>query len=205
MLEEKKPFAILRMDHGWSREQKRKVDAIIIKHDLQALRYRPTLHMLIAEGDEISFVAGYPIDQRGNRVMLVSDLIDEDAPCAFDLKTSEPAPHRRAPAEFDVHIWGSRFEDEHWSTPSVLSVALWQVGSKEFVAPLAEWTRDEVMAELGARAIGPEEQISGDLRCCSRCLKGKKGSKVFCPKIQKTIETVEWDPERNLKIFHELL
>lgn len=202
MLEEKQPFGILRMDHGWTREQKRKVDAIIIKHNLQAFRYRPTLQMLISEGEQISFVAGYPVDRSGRMALLVSDLVEGPA-CAFDLKTSEPAPQRHAPAEFDVHIWGSRFDDTHWSTPSVLPQAGWTIGDKEFVAPLADWTRAEVLSELAVRGISPDEAIVGDFECCSRCLIGT-GS-VFCPKEQKDIKRKNWDLSANLGLFERIL
>lgn len=204
MLTLDKNFGILSFDNGWSREQKNLVDAVIMQHDLMVFSYPPTSYLLIGENENISLVANYAVDSLRRTVPVIRDVVDGKA-CAFDLRL-EKAYVPFAPAEWDVHIGGSRFDDSHYAVEKILNEKCWRIGVKKFFEPLAEWTKPEVLEALKMLGVNyevpPEHLDTGNISACVSCF---KASKAFCPKVQKEIDGVEWDMQGNLKIFKNSL
>ncbi len=200
----KKTFGILRFDDGLRREQKRLIDETIIAHNLQVFSYPARLFYLIGDAENLSLVSDYAIDGAGRTVPILRDLVAGEK-CAFDV-TIEAARQARAPIEFDAHIWGTRFDDVHYSVENLLSAESWTVGEKKFYAPLADWARREVTAGLKNFGIDYQTPIesldTGNLPCCFNCLKGEK---AFCPKENREIEPHVWDKKGNTETFRRSL
>lgn len=201
MTETRKAFGILRFDDGWTPEQKRQVNAVALSHDQQFFSYPPGSILLIGDGSELSLAASYAVTNDGKSAVLVRDLCDGDK-CAFDLMV-EVMP-RPAQIEFDTHIWGSRFDDTHYAVKEVLQSAKWSIGDKQFIAPLADWTREEVTEALKTYNVDLSGDIdTGNIYCCHNCLKGQ--GQVFCPKSGKQIDSVTWDRAANLRLLQQSL
>lgn len=202
LLKEKEPFGILRFDDGWTREQRQITDAIILKYKLQVFSYPPTSYLLIGKDSQLSLISRYQID-RSNSIPNIRDLVPGDR-CGVELQL-ETAKIPVAPVEFDAHIFGIRFEDEHYSLGQILPSPQWTLGSKQFFAPLADWKKAEVLEALHSLGSDfqepPEELNTGNIPCCSLCLQGE--TEVFCPKLGRTIESVKWNKESNLELFRE--
>lgn len=204
MLDLKRPFGILRFDDGWNKTQKKAVDATIIEKNLQVFSYPANMHLLVGIDDETGMVSHYAVDAAGNSAVLVRDLVDDPSVCAFDLMLESPKT-RIAPIEFALHIWGTREDDRHWiaGDKPLLQSKEWFVGNKRFVAPLAEWTREDVEDALKVLSLEAIEVETGDIHCCHNCLKGT--GKVHCPKVGKAIDAVNWDKRSNLELIRETM
>ena len=209
MLEVQKPFGVLRFDDGWDKEQKAAVDAIIIATGLQVFSYPASAHVLVAdETGDIGLVSQYAVDGNCDTAMLVRDLVDDPNRCAIDirLETAKEGPQTPAPIEWDLHIWGTRGDDKHWlngEQPILRGETSWKVGNKEFTAPLADWTREEVLEALKSYGAEPLKVDTGNVNCCHNCLKSK--GKVFCPKTGGEIDAVDWDGAENTRKVREHL
>lgn len=205
MLKTGKPFGIFMFDHGWTREQKKVVDAIVVHHNLQTYSYPAVENLLVTESGEVSLVSAYAIDCFGNTAAIIRDIVDEPERCVFDAVLPKPQM-LVAPTEFDTHIWGTRSDDRHWIFGELpLSRGnSWQVGEKVFLAPLWDWTREEVSQQLEefGEIDGYESEKVSDLHYCTNCLTEER---PFCPKADKEIEPHKWDSERNLQIIREWL
>lgn len=212
MLEIDKPFGILRFADGWTRRQRQYVDAVIIEKGLRVFSYPANAYVLVGQGEEIALVSQYAIDARGNTAMLLRDLVETDDParCAFDI-TLATAVTKAAPIEYDLHIWGTRSSDRHWLSggASVLTEngSKWQNGSKTFIAPLAKWSRKDVIAALKTYGIDwqqPTDNMdTGNVEACTRCLQG--GEMRLCPKTKAYIPARQWDKEGNTKLIRQIL
>lgn len=200
LIEDGRDFGLLRFDDGWTREQSKAVDEVIIAKNLPVFSYPAIEHVLASEAGEISMVSLYVVDGGGNSAMLVRDVVDNPDRCAFDVKL-ETAKGLRAPVEWKQHIWGTRSEDRHWlGTDEPLAAREWTIGSKAFSAPLWEWTAEDVRAALetlGIETTGPD---TGDIGCCVNCLKEATG-RVFCPKAGEEIDAVTWDGAGNTELI----
>lgn len=202
MLEGGHAFGILRFDDGWNTKQRRSLDQLLIKKNIPVLSYPPTMKMLIGDGSELSLICGYSVDDRGSTAMLVRDLVD-DGPCAFDIDIPL-APQVAAPVEYKIHVWGTRFDDRHYSVGKVLKSVDWAVGSKMFVAPLHDWKREDVRSCLADYdALDLPDIDTGDIHACTNCLKGS--GPVFCPKVGTEIDSVDWSPKENLQMFRDAI
>lgn len=206
MLETGGRFSVLRFNDGWTREQSTVGDAGIHQHRRQAFSYPALRHMLVGEGEEIALVSGYAVDADGTMALLVRDIVDDPKRCGMDERLLAKPQMRAAPAEFDVHIWGTRKDDRHWvvgDNVPLISGPEWKVGSKTFIAPLYEWTRERVRAALKSEyGVVVEGVDTGDLRCCTNCL---RSARAYCPKVDQDIDGVIWDAEGNLSQVRGLM
>jgi len=204
MLETEQSFGILTFEEGWSREQRKQFDAVVMEKSLQVFSYPAVSNTLVGENGEIGLVSQYAIDGYGNTAMLIRDLVDDPSRCAFDIKL-EPAKQKIAPADWDVHLMGLRLDDKHWLKSPLITEKESQVGSKKFLFPLAEWSQKEVRDALKTHyGVDLSGEIDlGDIGCCSNCL--KSGETAFCPKQGKDIETVNWDNAGNTAQVREFL
>lgn len=203
MIELNVNFGVLHLDDGFSRRQKKTIWSIIEKHrELQIFSYPARTHLLIGKHRKLALVSYYAVNNKMS-FPLLRDIIPGEK-CAFEMNL-ETAGVAFPPIEFDAHIRGSRFDDTHWSVKRVLTKAKIQCAGKMFYAPLAQWTREEVLAglkEFGIDWVEPTDDAdTGNLSCCSVCLQPNKKGSVFCPKAQKMIPIVKWKPAENLKIF----
>lgn len=203
MLKTGKPFGILLFQDGWTREQKRKTDEIIIKHNLMTFSYPAIENLLVAENGEISLVSAYAIDSRGNTFPVIRDLVDEPKRCLFDVKLDLPQM-RVAPTAFDTHILGTRSDDRHWifGDKELGLGEEWLIGEAAFITPLWNWAKDEVAKCLIDLGIEDDGVDTGNIECCSNCLTQEK---PFCPKAGEVIEPHQWDAEGNLKVARKWL
>jgi 3'-phosphoadenosine 5'-phosphosulfate sulfotransferase (PAPS reductase)/FAD synthetase len=197
MLETKKPFGILRFDDGWNREQRKQVDAIILKHNLQVFSYPPIENLLVGNDTELSLASRYAVNGFGQATTIIRDLVDDPKRCAFDLMLETPK-QLSAPTEFAAHIRGTRKEDRHWigGNEPLLKGEDWYVGEKYFVAPLWDWTAEDVAEALKIYEIDAGGNDLGDIYACTNCLRSE--GQVFCPKEDKEIDGVKWDRKANL-------
>lgn len=199
LLEIGRPFSVLRFDHGWTPEQKRQCDQLLIGRDVQIFSYPPREVFMIGRGDEISLVASYAVDAIGNCGFLLRDVVDDPGRCAFDVKLPLRQPPA-APILFDLHITGLKRSDSHYSTEDheILKEQNWAIGKARFFAPLADWTDEDVLRGLKKYGDQPTKADTGDIRACTNCLKAER---AFCPKVGEEIDGVEWDKEGNLRQF----
>lgn len=203
LLKLSKPFSILRFDEGQTREQKAVTDALILKYDLRAYSYRPSWSMMVGDGTNLSLVSGYAVGRNGETATLFRDLVDGPA-CSFDVQVPV-AKNTGTPIFFENHILGTRKSDTHYALNGkrFLSGKRWVTGEAMFHAPLYSWNRATVINGLkafGVNYIEPSDQVnSGNLTCCSLCLRPNETGKVFCPKTHTEIDNVKWDPVGQLR------
>lgn len=209
MLEQRKPFGILRFDDGWTRDQRKVVDKVIMEKHLQVFSYPANAHILVGEGDEYGLVSRYAIDGFGNTAMLVKDLVDDPKRCCFDIKLDVPK-QRAAPLEWEVHIRGTRSDDRHWLNQDRTLIppkSKRNIGQKQFRFPLARWTREEVWAALKTYGIDwqkpSDEMDTGNIATCFSCIKTTE--RVFCPKKGAEIDGVKWDKAVNTAMIRQVL
>lgn len=207
-------------DSAWNEAQKKQLDEIILRHNLQVYSYPAHKFLLIGSGaGELAFASYYAIDREGHCATVLRDVVSGDTGgdggdvCAFDLQI-ETSALAFAPLEFGAHIWGSRFRDRHWShgLESVLRRDHWKLGHTDFYAPLSGWSDRQIYGALksfGAfeahQREAPDNADTGNVTACAECLKAAPGEKVFCPKQQKQISALDWDKAGNTKIFRASL
>lgn len=196
-----KPFAILRFEEGLSSAQRQTINKTIIEESLQVYSYPPAVMMLIGDDTNISLVSFYNVSGP-NSAKVIRDLVD-GTDCYFDV-VPETTPVWGAPQEFPAHVWGSRFDDKHWALPDgMIASSDWLIGGRYFVAPLADWTREEVVEALAVYGVEwqevPEVLDTGNIVACHACLKGE--GRVFCPKVGEEIDSVVWPRQENLALF----
>ncbi len=194
-------FTVLNFSDAMSRNQRKTVDQIITKHNLQVFSYPAREHFLISRERKLSLISLYAAGR--GAVPMVRDIVTGEK-CAFDLSL-DASRHRDAPIAFDAHIVGTRARDSHWSTGRIAKQQEWSIGDTKFYAPLHRWTRREVkeaLALYGTECQKPAERLdTGNVACCHRCLVASENETVFCPKANKEISAVRWDKEGNLALF----
>lgn len=202
MIETGEPFGILRFEDGWSSGEKRYVDKTIVSKRLQAMSYPALRHSLVGEGSEVSLVSAYSIDLYGRPHLIVRDLVHDERRCAIDLMLPNPKM-QAAPTEFDIHVVGTRSDDRHWILGDhPLGSAEWQNGAKQFIAPLWDWSREDILIGLESFGVELEPIDTGNIECCFNCL---KDSRAYCPKVKEEISGVDWDPAKNLENVRQVL
>jgi hypothetical protein len=200
-----KPFDVVRFDEGWTLDQKRQVERLILEHKLQVFSYPPVQNLLVANPENpaaISYASQYPIDGEGRMFTLVRDFVDEPKRCVFDVQI-EKAKVPWAPIEFELHIVGTKLADAHWLSGSIVTESEWTSGNKTFAAPLAGWSDKDVEAQLlysfGIDLSG--EKNTGDIEACTKCFSGP----AMCPKAGVEIPAFEWNPQANLDALRAVL
>ena len=198
MSERGEQFDIVQFRDGWTKRQKAYADRLIIEKNLKVFSYPPADRYFIGDGEQITLIDEYPAG--GSVVPLVRDIVDGEQ-CLASL-----SQHRifESPFKWEQHIVGSRKGDTHW-TGQLVKSEKWMVGDAEFIAPLFDWSRQEVKDALIARGLNAEEadeqEDSGNISGCSACLTDK--GEVFCPAAGTRIPTIKWSPQTNLKLFRE--
>jgi hypothetical protein len=109
------------------------------------------------------------------------------------------------PIVWDLHIIGSRKDDNHWATGTPIPSEKFEIGGNKFYAPLYEWSRSDVrnaLAELGLDNKEIADGINtGDAVICSKCL--QTDERVFCPKEGKKIDSIAWSRSDNTTYFQK--
>lgn len=204
LLQVGKPFGVLRFEDGWNKRQQDAVNAVIRENKLQVFTYPASAHVLIDEKPEIGLISQYAIDAHGNTAILVRDLVDDPAVCGVEIRfeTAKQGPQTPAPVEYDIHLWGTRGDDEHWLSGDkpILTEKEWQIGEKRFIALLLDWDGLEVREALEVFDIQPASSDrngtdTGNIYACHNCLMTTE--RVFCPKVKDYIDGVAWNGAEN--------
>ena len=197
MIEQGKVFDIVQFRENWTLAQKKKVDALIREHNLKVFDYAPRGFNLVGQGKDISLIFEYAFGT--GAIPVVRDVI-EGTTCITDI-----APKRMdsSPFQWTRAYIGSRKDDTHPMIGQPVKSERFEVGGVEFIAPLYNWTREQVVNALKARGFDTEttEQTdTGNLSCCTLCLNGT--GKVKCPKDGE-IDSIVWDREENLRVMRD--
>lgn len=186
-------FDVVHMRDHWTREQLKRADALIQKWNLKTFSYPPSSVSFIGD-DELTTVFEYAVGDA--KIPMLRDVVD-GTKCIAELDG-----HRMyvSPFEWDTYIVGSRKDDTHW-VGQVVPSKRWELGGKQFYAPLFDWTREEVVAKSLEYGLDVDKDADeGDIHLCTKCLNGVD---VFCPLEKKVISPVQWDRHENTKVFRE--
>ncbi len=189
-------FAIYTFRQNWTKAQAKRVDDLIKKWNLKVFSYPRMTSTYIGDGKELAIVNEIAI---GNGVVpFVQDVV-EGSRCILDLDTKVSGE----PFKFDVHIFGSKRVDRHWSLTDFVPGERWTQNGVEFWAPLYDYTTSAVQRELRSRGLddsdADEQADTGNLSICHNCIKGS--GKIHCPKEGRFIDSVVWDRQANLNTF----
>jgi hypothetical protein len=207
LLSEKVPFSILRFDDGWSREQRKTVDALILKYNLRVYSYPPISGILLGNGQgELTLACHYSVGLRGENTAIFRDLVPGEK-CAFDINI--PISDRISPPMlFDTHLVGTKRGETHWIANGrpLATQKRWFIGGAKFFSPIFEWNDADVLQALKDMKVdyippATEQEDLGNLVSCSRCLTSK--TDVLCPKTGDTIPPVQWSPLQSLRDYRE--
>lgn len=192
-----KPFDIVQIRDFWTREQKKKIDNLIKDWKLKVFSFPPMNMYFIGQGNEISFVSEFGLGD--GRLPILADVIEGNR-CIADL-AAQTMP--MMPLEWDLYILGSRKDDTHYTFSSPIPSERWQIGGKEFYAPLYSWTREQVIEKSKEYGLDvaevSEQENTGNLSLCTNCLNGS--GEVYCPAEKSFIPAIVWDRGENLRQF----
>lgn len=198
MREAGEPFDIVSFREHWTPKFEKRVDDLIRKWNLTVYSYPAAYRSFIGDGKEVTAIFDYPIG--GTVIPVIRDVVD-GTKCIAEI--DKPVMTYN-PLNYDTYFVGTRREDRHYAVPP-FEKDTWQVGNATFHAPLFEKSREEVLALAEYFDIDTEvDEIdqSNNLSACSKCL-DTSVEQVYCPEERAMIETVKWDPTRNLKMFRE--
>lgn len=190
LLDLKAVFAVLTFDETFSPAQKKVIDELVYEHDLRVFGYKPQAAYFIGDAGNLAFIEEYGMLD-GSTIPFIRDCIGGEK-CSFDVMVETRA---NVPVGYDLNILGTRKTDWHWSFGRMMQ----QPEHKNFIAPLWEWTRADVRAGLKSYGVAKPLVDTGNYEFCTRCLEGN--GRVFCPKQQKEIDSVDWDARAMLGAF----
>ena len=200
--EQSQDFAIVQYRQFWTKEQAKKVDNLIKKLDLKVFSWPMASSTMMGQGDELSIAFELAL---GNGMLPIVQDIVEGTRC---LHESGVMTMTKVPFQFDVCFVGSRKEDTHYSLSNVVPAKEWEQNGIHFIAPLYDYTREQVKAELRARGFDDTDatdvEDTGHAIFCTKCVRPSKTGFVECPKSQTEIPVIDWSPEGNLKIFRQI-
>lgn len=187
---------------GLSREQERFARRIILEWDLEVWSWWPSDVYLVPNNEGLTLIREQAFGPARLPVLLD---VEEGANCIFDFpqeRTVELYPH------FDHVFIGYRGEDYHHALGRNFCPADgWSLGNTKFYAPLREMKEAEVWQAIKELNVPYDtERYEGSgldpdvYHACTKCLYGER---VFCPKEQRMIESVDWNPGLSLSSFHQ--
>ncbi len=184
----------------WTKQQKQRMDTLIRDWELKIFAYPPSGISFMGDGENITAVFDYAIG--GMTVPLLRDVIGGDK-CVAEL---DGLRLHESPINWDCVVVGSRKFDKHYALDTIAPDKEWNVGRATFLAPLYEYTREEVQEQLRMRGLPWEEvdddEDTGNLNVCDLCLSAIEGQ-VFCPKEEDYIPAMGSNLRPNLKMFRE--
>lgn len=196
-------IAIYCLNQSFTIEQWKIVENLIKAWDLEVKSFPPARTYLIPNGKRLAQVAEYNVN--GVVIPILRDAVDGPK-CYLE---RDQTILEQYPFEHDVVLVGSRREDNSFATGQPFGQQEIVRGGIRFVAPLFDWSTDEVMAEATKRDIpysmefyeeGKDEFDTGNLVCCVACL-NSSDDRVFCPKEQAMIPTFQWNKPQALQHF----
>ncbi len=187
-------FSVMTFDETYSPEQKRVIDELVYAESLRVFSYKPQLAYFVGDGKRLAFIEEYGL-LGGKVVPFIRDCVGGEK-CSYDVIV-ETRP--RVPIGFDLNIFGTRKTDRHWSFGKAFPGPQLDMQHGEIIAPLWEWTRADVRRGLKSYALSKPLVDTGNYEFCTRCLEGN--GRVFCPKQQQEIDSVDWDARAMLDAF----
>jgi len=178
-------------------------DSVISSLDLKVITYAPVKRFFLRAENQISMISDYSI--RDSFLAIIRDCIDDESVCGFDFNAAPKTDRYEFPFVYALVGW--RKDDAHAVLGNYDFKEQTEIGGRLFVAPLFDWTKEEVLQASKVLNIplnefystGNERLDTGNQLCCTRCLSSDE--KVFCPKVQKEIDSVKWSPEASLTEF----
>ncbi|HWT01210.1 MAG TPA: hypothetical protein VN256_13255 [Pyrinomonadaceae bacterium] len=190
----------------WFRPENQKfAKRMILEMDLEAWSWEPSDVYVLPNENGLSLIREQSFGTQNFPVLLDVEHGDKCVGDVFPERTPVLFPH------FDVLLIGYKESDYHWTLggSGFCPGDGWQLGKAKVYAPLRSYTDEQVWAATKELNVPvDEERYFNDgpdpdtLSCCSRCLQAG-AEKVFCPKAQVEIETVQWNPGESLRAFQE--
>jgi 3'-phosphoadenosine 5'-phosphosulfate sulfotransferase (PAPS reductase)/FAD synthetase len=184
-------------------EQWKIIETVIRLWDLQVITFPPSHTYFIPNGDEVSRVDEYSLN--GFPLPVIRDFTDGPH-CAFEID------QRRLPIfpfEHDVVFVGAKSRDKSFIVNQPFKREVTSIGPITFVAPLFNWSDEQVEEAAKNLPYSKEWYIGGDERfdtgnvvACTNCLKATKND-VYCLKEKGKIHPYDWDRSGMLKGFQE--
>lgn len=189
---------------GQTGEQDRFAKRIILEWDLEVWSWLASDVYLIPSSEGLTLIREQSFGH--NRFPVLMDVEDGQG-CVFDF------PKERTPVlypHFDALFIGYKDSDYH----SVLGSGFcpadgWELGRAKVYAPLRAMRDGEVWDAIRELSVPYDEERYDNhasdpdsLHACTRCLQAGEGE-VWCPKEEKDIPRVAWQPEEGLRAFQE--
>lgn len=151
---------------------------LIKEWDLKIFSFPPSGISFMGDGESITAVYDYAVG--GTTIPVLRDVI-EGTKCIAEL---DGIKMHYTPVNWDCFITGGRKVDTHYALENgVVPSKKWKVGNATFIAPLYDWTREEVQAALEAMGLPhaevDDDEDTGNIAVCTKCLKAMEP--VECP------------------------
>jgi diphthamide synthase (EF-2-diphthine--ammonia ligase) len=191
LLKEEK-FPVITFAEDFTKEQMKKIEKVVLDYDLILYSYPPRNRYFLPNGSGFSLMDEYGFS--GQIIPVVRDIEDSDEGCLAELSKRR---FDNFSFGFNCVLTGTLKEDFHPVIGNPMD-EIKEQGNITFINPLWNWSKREVeekAAEWNLTAIAD----TGDLQICSKCLHGE----TFCPKENRVIPGIDWNPELNLQLFKE--
>ncbi len=193
----KKSVPVIIFAADFSQEQQQNIENLIFNWDLTAYIYPPKHRYFVPNGEGLSLVDEYGLEDL--TIPVVRDLENGDK-CGIRLNEQRNSGFGLG---WNTVLTGILAEDAHPVMGKMATSVVSGYGRINFVAPLFEWTKAEVSSfaekhELTKLIVDG----TGEIRACTACLDPAQ-EKVFCPFEQKEIPIVQWEPNKMLSAFQQ--
>lgn len=190
----------------WFRPQdERFAKKIILDWDLEVWSWEPSDVYVLPNIEGLSLIREQAF---GNHRFPVVVDIEEGEQCMADVfpqRTPELFPH------FDVLLIGYKDSDLHWTLggSGFCPPDGWQLGKSKVFAPLRHLTDEQIWQAIREKEIpydvdryDHQGSDPDSVQACTRCLTSNE-KEVFCPKENRMIPVINWQPQERLKEFRQ--
>lgn len=185
---------VITFSTDWTPGQRKALQTLVADWDLTLYDYPPLARYVVPAGSGLTLVDEYGF---GGIPLPVLRDVEEGERCLADLAGKR---FENFDFGFDTCFVGALASDEHPAIGETWFEERKPLGPLEFVAPLFDWTKEEVEEE--AKRLGIDSRViekTGEIELCTRCLRGD----AFCPAEQKQIPKIDWNEEEALTRFRE--
>lgn len=185
------PVVIFASD--WTKAQMRGLEKVVLEFGLTLYTY-PTRNRYVVPNDEgFSLIDEYGF--AGMELPVIRDVVEGET-CLADLDKKR---FEMFDFGFDTVLVGALKGDKHYLTGVTWFAEEKQQGKIRFVAPLFDWTKEEVegaIDDIGLRDFIIED--SGEISLCTKCL---NGTETFCPAEGRIISPIDFNGKEMERTF----